>query len=206
MANLEQLFRDYNHYRFHTNHYQKLVAAGKMQAASLKPLKQRLDALSKMAGFCAEHGIDPRHWLYTLFQTKRWLFAPRFDQLTPKAHLERYSNLQHSPNSLYATKIRTEWQQDRGDRGASYDARRDMSATTEAYKRNYLEINPEVCLDNIDKTLGYHPKSLVCARCPIRQRCESQLSAAQGYDVSKLRRGEMSLNEAQMLESRRYGN
>jgi hypothetical protein len=80
--------------------------------------------------------------------------------------------------------------------GKVYDGNRDLAASTEALKRRYMMFSdPDGCFVD-ERTNGYHPKSLVCAQCPLAIGCEQKLRAAAAYDIVALRKGEITVTQA----------
>ena len=75
-----ELLSDFNQYRSRTFHMQQVRAAGPCRDVGEKkgfPLLQAMDE------WCRSQGIDSRRWLYYLFRKRKWLFAPKIDQLIP---------------------------------------------------------------------------------------------------------------------------
>jgi len=205
------LFDDYNWWRSKTLR----VAAMKQRGIPVKDLvikPEREAALKGMAQWCKNNSVDPSRWLCGLFHIRVWQFAPRWEHLTPKAKTEkkrlaRYLTISDMPLFSRRVRERIEFQQDRDCTG--YDPNRDMSATTEALKTRYLaEQDPHGCLASMGTgTNGYHPKSLVCGRCPLNQECNNQTQASFNFDVLALRRGEITLQQARAISFARgqYG-
>lgn len=198
---VEQLFEDYKHYRHHTANYIRV----KKERPYFREMKLRADrakALKEMELWCRRKGVDPRWWLYSLFSSREWVAAPKFEQLVPKTKrtekkaLARYEALQEAP--LYAQQITNRIQQDRRDQYTTYDPNRDISGTVENIKRRYLsEHDAQRCVDEMSSvTFGYHPKSLVCARCPLMTECEARLRKTVPFDIVALRRGDITIDEA----------
>jgi hypothetical protein len=80
--------------------------------------------------------------------------------------------------------------------GRIYDGNRDLAATTEALKRRYMMFaDPDGCFSDT-RTNGYHPKSVVCAQCPLAARCEQRLRAGAVYDIVALRNGDITAEQA----------
>lgn len=182
----QQLFRDFNEYRLHTANVHRLRAGGRY-IRELNETPERLAALQEMSEWCAERQIDPRLWLYTLFSSRRWLFAPKWDQLQSEKHVRRYEEFQGS--AFYSTRVQSEIMARRTAAGATYNRDRDVVPAVEDLKRRYLDRlqDPAACIAAMDQTLGFHPRSTVCARCPAAGACAAQLQARSGYDIVSLR-------------------
>lgn len=205
MTTTDQLFQDYNYYRFHTKHYKDGVTKRNWLSRSLKPTSERLKALEAMNAWCSGRNINPRHWLYTLFQARQWVFSPRFDHLTSPKHLKRYKTMITSPmydNRMRELRAESDWKE-----GKAYDPNRDLSGTVEALKRKHLASgDAERCMAEINTTLGFHPKSTVCARCPLAQSCSVAIQQRVPFDIQALRRGEMTSDQARMVAYTRAGH
>lgn len=195
-----QLLSDYNYYRSHTRDV--ITRRAEHPVRDLKATKNRLDVLREMVGWCTQNEVDPRLWLYTLFDLRHWSFAPNFAHLVPKSkrtakkNLERYANLRDIP--IFQKRIAYETQQDAEADGRVFDPNRDVSYSAEALKRRYLNAGEvQRCMDEMDTyTLGFHPRSLVCARCPMASQCEQTLQARMPFDITALRRGQITVQQA----------
>jgi hypothetical protein len=128
------------------------------------------------------------------------MYAPLWTQLTPKANLPRYHALIHT--EPFQKKVQHELHADQRERGASYDPNRDVSATTEAVKRRFLALNDSSgCMARLrTETLGFHPRSTVCARCPQGLRCADALRALVRFDILAYRAGAITLEQARQQE------
>lgn len=197
----EQLFEDYAYYRLHTRHYQEQIRTRPMR--SLKKSPDRLEQLSKLLAFCEEHDVDARAFLHSRFQTYRWNFAPPWHHLVPgskattKKSLDQYNALREAP--LYAKRIQQNQQNIIAD--TTFDPNRDINPSIETVKRRYLATGDVArCVSESQTlTLGYHPKSTVCARCSAQSECEAQLRASVPFDIVALRRGDLSADQAKRL-------
>lgn len=195
-----QLLSDYNYYRSHTRDVVQRRAVAPVR--DLKETKNRLDVLRDMVGWCTQQQVDPRLWLYMLFDLRSWTFAPNFNQLVPKSkrtakkNLERYANLSNIP--LFQKRIAAETRQAAEADGRVFDPNRDVSYSAEALKRRFLNAGDWArCLEEMDtRTFGFHPRSLVCARCPVAAQCEQALQAKVPFDITALRREQITTQQA----------
>lgn len=204
----DQLFADYNFWRLHTWNVQRMEKEGiPIRTLTDKNGEKRL-ALNQLRYWCGRRDLDTRFFLATLFGRTRWQFAPQFGQLIPKSAaatakaIHRYHNPDSATMTLFRLRVSQEVRRDQELSGAAYDGSRDLSATTEALKRRYLEEgDAERCLEEMDtNTLGYHPRSLVCAGCALASRCEALLRhKSPAFDIIALRRGELTLEQAKGL-------
>jgi hypothetical protein len=195
----EQLLSDYNFYRFHTANTQS-----QRFSRTVKPTKERLGQLSAMHQWCAENGIDSRLWLYYLFRSRHWRFAPSLWQLIPskrnhKKAIQKFEAL--TDVELYAKRTDQEVQARRREEGTEqpFDPNRDLSHASELLKQRLIDTGQVAeCMGRMNAdTFGYHPKSAVCARCPVAVECEGRLSRLVGFDIQALRRGELTVAQAQ---------
>jgi hypothetical protein len=195
MHTAQTLIRDYDAYYLQTAHIKSLKARG-APINGVKVTPDRLAALDNMAQWCRAKNLDPRHWLQSLFQSRRWLFAPQWTQLTSEKHLKKYRALPVS--QAYQTKIANESATSKMQRGVSYDVNRDLSPTTEGIKQTYLgRGEADRCMAQMrSETLGYHPKSHVCARCSKAVVCAASLASLAGFDIVALRAGKITMEQA----------
>lgn len=199
----EQLLSDYNHYRSSTSNLLSLQQQGKY-VRELKATKPRLKAFDEMARWCAREGVDARLWLYSLFKARAWMFSPRMDQLIPRTEktrkkaLARYHQLGEVP--VFHERIHREVYAQRVKAGTEWDVNRDLTNAAESLKRRYLaENDARRCLEEMQtRTFGYHPRSVVCARCPLQGECAAALQQLAGCDVIALRRGEITVDQARL--------
>lgn len=201
---VEILLRDYNLYRSHTQNIQAIEAARNFKMRPLTPTTERINALRAMAVWCVQHGVDPRLWLYTLFQSRAWSFPPPFTNLTPAAHLPRYQKAQHL--GLFKKVLAIDKQKKARAESRDFDPNRDISPVVEARKASFTRMGLfDECMRETPKsTYGYHPKSPVCLECPIRDACAKKLTASMPFDILALRRGELDLQEARQAARDHY--
>lgn len=195
MDQARQLFADYKYYRIHTANIQKLKKE-KPYLRELKETPERLKLMAHMAAWCEQRGINPRLWLYSLFVSRRWLFAPKLESsnLISKKHLPKFQRLKDY--TFYR-----EYQQVQEAANPSpeaFDPNRDISSTAEQAKRYYLSTNStQTCMSRMkEETFGYHPKSPVCLYCPISAECKTRLEASVTFDIIALRQGKLTSEEA----------
>lgn len=190
-----KLLEDYNYYRAYTRHVKELTDQGR-RIKNVVATPERLRVLEELCGWCRSRRIDPRLWLYTLFQARQWLFAPKFEQLMSEKHIVRYRNA--SNLDFYHRRMREEATARRAQAGDVFDRNRDISPSVESLKRVYLaKDRPEQCMAAMEaETYGFHPRSLVCGRCRLAKQCETKLRELVVFDIIALRRGEITAEEA----------
>jgi hypothetical protein len=145
-------------------------------------------------------------WLHSLFDARHWTYAPPFPQLRSHKHLQRFKTMRRG-STHFSARVQRESNEAAVQSHSNYDPNRDVTATVENLKRHYLDSGqPQSCISSLQETLGFHPRSLVCARCPYAQPCAQQLQAMVPFDIQALRRGEITAAHAQhvaMLHGRR---
>lgn len=208
MKRSELLLDDYNHYRFHTHAIRNKRAAGQYitsVGATPRTRPKYLGLFDRMAVWCSERDIDPRSWLHSLFEARFWLHAPRIEHLCSKKHLKRYAEKKGS-STLYRERIAAEQHELDDGVGRVFHSERDVSYAAETLKIRYQQRGrPGRCMELMStETFGFHPKSSVCASCPIASSCEAMLHAKVGYDIQAVRRGEMSYAQARVMVA--YGD
>ncbi len=193
------LWHDFIHYRDKTAQAHKLRSKGFLRPLVQKP--ERLRALERLAVFCEKHSVSPRLYLYSLFQVRKWLYAPRWEHLNDKAfakHLPRLENI--TDISFYRERMNHEARRAEEVEVPRYDPNRDISNTVESLKRRYLSAGDSFrCVSRMaTETFGYHPRSAVCAQCPLQQQCKTKLLSSVSFDILALRRGEITARQAQL--------
>lgn len=197
----EQLLDDFGYYFSHTGYVNRLRSAGR-PVRWPKMTKERREALQEMRRWCAERDFDPRLYLYSLFQARNWAYPPQWAHLVPKTKktekkvVERYYALTDTP--LYQKRMDQLIRHSQSGAGVVFDPNRDISASAEAAKRQYLDLDDTAgCMSAIaSRTYGFHPRSLVCARCPSALECQRRLQAMVPFDIVALRRGEITVEQA----------
>ena len=192
----QQLLDDYNFFRAYTTRVQAIRATRPLN--NLGPSPKHIEPLKRMAAWCAEQGVNPRLWLYTLFLARRWYCAPPMGQLISKKHLAKYT--EYTDTQFYEQRIRAESQEAEWARGDVFDPNEELGHASEEAKRYYLDQGtPQICLENMQaETYGYHPRSVVCARCLLSAQCKEQLVSSVDFDILALRRGELSRQDARL--------
>jgi len=140
--------------------------------------------------------LNPRLWLYSLFVSRKWLFAPKLEpsNLLSEKHLPKFQRLKDY--SFYRQYQQV--QEALNPSPDSFDPNRDLSSTAEQAKRYYLAAgNAAECMNRMrDETFGFHPKSTVCCNCPAASECRESLEASVRFDIIALRNGTLSVEEA----------
>ncbi len=202
----EKLLARYNEFRRKTNGYQEAKTSKpylRDLVAKPKNGPDRLKQLDALAMWCAQEGIDPERWIYTMFVSYRWMHAPPFQNLIPKNKKTSktyalYFKARETPEYDRVVRQRVEAKQMQS--GVVFDPNRDFSATAEHLKRRYLsEGRPDECMENMDETLGFHPKSIACVRCPMQTHCMNALQQRVSFNIFALRRGEITAEQAYSL-------
>lgn len=196
MVSVEELFDDYCFYRAHTANIQQ-IKADRPYMRDPKLTLQKSKLLDQLIKWCTDQGVNPKEWMYTLFVTRRWMYAPKFDagHLLSEKHLPKHKRV--TDYAFYRQRCSEQEEIDHKVDDQVFDPNRDLSGTAEQIKNSYLKRNmAEYCFQAIDETFGYHPKSRICAKCPIKMRCKAHMVRSMPFDVMALRRGEITSQQA----------
>ena len=196
----ERLLQRYNEWRRQTAHYQ--LATHPMRDLSPSPRggPDRIAELDRLIAWCSGQGIDPERWLYTMFAAYRWQYCPPFQNLIPRnpkktKTYQLYFEDRETPEFNRVVRRRIEAAQE--SEGLRFDPNRDLSHSAEHLKRQYLDMNDaETCMADAGRTLGHHPRSVACARCPVQRRCAEALQSRVPFNILALRRGEITAEQA----------
>lgn len=189
------LLGDYNRWRLHTASVEKIRQQGGW-VRTFKENPERLAMFAQMASWCRERSFDPRLWIYILFRSRAWMFAP---QLSP-SHLmsekmaQRYDKLTERSLDGYRGQILSE-----GKQKKTLDPNVDLIPSAEKTKQRYAEYGqPDLCMrDTLSFTLGFHPKSEICQQCSLQAACKKQLGQlVPEFDLIALREGKITVEQA----------
>lgn len=189
MSEEERLFGAYNTWRLQT-----ASVTSKPFRRTLASKPERLRLMGRMAAWCRERDLDPRLWLYWLFRSRKWMFAPKLEPgvlmtSNPKM-IERY-------RWMVDRKCLDGYRLNR-DRPAAIDPNVDLVGAAEDQKRAHRRHGQShICMRETPvTTYGFHPKSKTCVECPIANECATNLRRLVGFDIIALREGRMSVAEA----------
>jgi hypothetical protein len=141
-------------------------------------------------------------YFYTIFHAKKWLYLWTIVSCTWNYALSIYQQHSTVAKSLLAqaTAVQTQKATEESRWIGVYDY-------IEAKKSFYLARNQaQVCLNNVNTILGYHPKSPHCCICPLSTPCAqnicnifSKMTQQSQFSLLDLRTGVIDLKEAQRL-------
>jgi hypothetical protein len=196
----ERLMDDYNRYWFETLHIRKMREDG----SHLRPMKataERLQLFAEMVVWCRGQEIDPRIWLYVLFRSRAWRFAPKLTKGSLETTNAKIHELYQNLGGLDAYRRQTT---ERSQGRSRFDPNRDVDPTVEQLKMRYLQAGaPMDCMTQmVERTLGYHPGSGVCVHCPAANECAQRLQDFADFDILALRSGRLT-SESAMAQVRR---
>lgn len=191
------LFTDYNVFRGCTHHLFEAAKENPFLRRYLKATPERLSVLARMEEWCRERNVEPRLWLHFLFQMRGWRFSPKLttaDLCSEKA-LARFGK--KAKLSFFRQHTQAHSLVDRSDAG--FDPNRDTTPSVEALKLGYLQSGQaQRCLDEqLVQTLGYHPRSAVCLRCPLACDCAVRLEASVPFSLHAVRAGRLTPADAE---------
>lgn len=206
MDNLQQseaarLFHDFTTYWHQTANIQWMKQQHPVRSHKLTD--KRLKLFQEVITWCRDQQLDPRLWVFVLFESRQWTFAPKLEAgylmtMNEKIH-KRYERLAER-SYLDGYQRHLEVQKPRND----YDPNRDLNSTVEARKmwlvsRGLME---QCIVEVITNTLGYHPKSAACQRCGLNDRCRVRLEGMVPFDIVALRDGRMTQQQARLQAKR----
>ena len=197
----EQLLRQYNQWRRRTANFQEHAASHAMRdLAQTTKTENRVEIFDNLIAWCNSEGIDPERWLYTLFSCRRWRYTPMLNQLIPKNPKTSKAYklyFKERETTEYDRVARTRIEASQEARGQRFDPNRDLSAPAEHLKRQYLaDSQPQACMNDMERTFGYHPKSVACARCQLQGVCANKLQSMVSFNILALRRGDITADQA----------
>jgi hypothetical protein len=186
-----RLLDDFNLWRGRCSAVAKAREAHRV--SEMKPNDERLEILAEMDRWCAERRIDSRLWLFLCFRLRRWFYPPLISrgELLAEAKIVDYRNMRGL--DAYRRHVAPK------SAPRTFDPNRDMAPHIEAQKRRLVDGGrAALCMAlGIEETLGFHPRSEVCGRCPLANECRAQLEAFADFDILALRRGEITAEQAQ---------
>lgn len=152
------------------------------RVADFVPTDERLELLTTMAAWCGARELDPRLWLFILFRAGRWFKPPPLDERGLMN--ERFVGAYQDATCLDAYRRHVVPQ----SVASAFDAMIDLAPANEFRKERLVQLGMQQrCLDQISSTLGYHPNSAACRRCPLNRECVVQTQAAFGEDILQRR-------------------
>lgn len=177
----EQVFRDFCVYRDETISIKRLK-----QEKPLRPLKfnaARKALFEELIDWCNAKNIPVRQWVYTLFVSRKWMYAPKLEKahLCSKNHIPKFYAIDdYKFYDKYMNRV---------NKKKEFDPNMDITATTESRKTELLQKGgAQLCMSFMEtETYGYHPKSSVCQKCDDRFICNDQLLKKVGFDILELR-------------------
>lgn len=200
---LDVLLLDYNTYRQKTHHiFQQAALHGRHMRTFLKAKPDRMDALEQMVVWCRARQVEPRLWLYFLFACRGWRFPPMLTKgaLCSEKMLAKFGKRKALDFFVAHT------MENPVTAPAGYDPNRDLTSGVEAHKAKLLaESAPHTCRSSmLTETLGYHPQSKHCARCPEARACVLELESLVPFSMVAVRIGRLRSEDAER-QSRQRG-
>lgn len=190
------LLDDFNDYRARTQRHFELRDRAPYMTKPLTPTAERMKLFAEMITWCRERNLEPRAWLYGLFRVRNWVYPVKAtkgclmsEKLIAKIkRLPAGSVLRH----------RVQLTQKATTFGGDIDPNKDIIASVETMKQNYAQRGLYAsCFVQMETMLGYHPKSAVCATCPLQQQCAVTLTALFPFDIIGLRQGTVTVQQAE---------
>lgn len=186
------LLDDFNSYRARTRTQHTMRQRNPFAAKPLVPSKDRLALFQMCIAWCRERGLEPRQWVLGLFRVRRWIAPPKPTQgcLMSEAMIPKVKRLPKSK----VFELRVLATSAAAQAAAATDPRVDLIHHVEAYKDTLGDHSLwESCFIRPEETLGYHPKSKACSRCPLQADCAVRLCSMFSFDVISARRAAKDL-------------
>lgn len=191
------MLADWNYYRTLTSTYYKLVVEKHAHIRARKMTDEIRALLEDTVRWCREKGVEPRQWIFCLFKARNWMAAPKLEKsnLQSVNMLRRYKQM----SGLGFFKVRRRATQREEAEDSWFDPNRDIDPSIEAEKLHMLRSNnTQECFSKIlDRTLGWHPHSKVCAECPLAGPCSLKLQSLVPFNIIALRLGKITSREVQ---------
>lgn len=181
------LFGDYLAYWADTHNVKQMRQQHAVRSPKLTPDREK--ALDGMETWCEQEGLDPRRWLAALFYSRRFLFAPRWNQLCGGPASRKVYDAKGSL-PLHEQLVRAAPPQPAAD---DVNPNRDVVPAAEIQKQNFAERGVAAeCMVALSFTYGWHPKSLICQKCPVAGECRERLRKCANFDIVALREGRVT--------------
>lgn len=195
------LVADWNVYMAQTLHAHNMRAQRRFMGER-KATAANVALLSQMVAWCRERHLEPRHWLFWLFQRTGWKFPPKFQPgylMSPTAHEKFQKSVGRSNTAFFRRRLGAAAAAEMGQ--TVYDPNRDTTPSLEALKQRYAESGQhQRCMDEtLLHTLGFHPASAPCQACPLRAECALRLEAMAPFPILALRAGQITSAEAERM-------
>lgn len=197
-AEVANLWRDYQFYWLQTSNIQRFRATGR-PIRTPKLTAERYALFASLYDWCVQKEVDPRLWLFALFRSRRWMFAPqpkvghllsekfyaagKYERVIEGGCLDGYR--------LYRI----------GQTATGLDPNKDLIPQAEQRKRVYQQNDQsDLCmLMTPSETFGYHPESQWCEKCPRKSECRDRLDRMVSFDVQALREGRLTVEQARSI-------
>lgn len=185
-----KLLDDFNFWRSRCSAVQKQREQHRVN--EVKPTDERLELLAKLDAWCEERRIDSRLWLFMCFRLRRWFYPPLLSEGELLAEKKREDYAQIKGLDAYRRRVLPQ------SNPRAWDPNRDTAPSVEAKKERLVGAGrAALCMAlALEETLGYHPKSAVCVRCPVAPECCARLRAFADFDIMALRQGTITSDQA----------
>lgn len=177
---------------------------GRPEVPLLQPSKNIYKNLMLIHSFFELNGIEDFYlYFYCLFDSTNWTICWYLKQATHPKCLDIYVNNKVRCNGIIKDEESRARKEKEGNANSIWVATFDF---TERKKEMYVNSGQAaVCFNNINETLGYHPKSPVCLSCPCNVACAAKIQevfqnvSQSKLDILQIRGNIMSVTEAQRV-------
>lgn len=199
---VSHLLGDWNVYSAQTRNTHQRALQGR-PTGSRKATSANVKLLTAYIEWCGVRHIEPRLFLYFLFARRKWHFAPKFEagNLMSDAMAEKYKQDGPRRGTLGFFKRRLRASSLEQAEAEAYDPNRDTTPSVEGLKARLQESGQsERCkAETVVVTMGFHPKSAVCLRCPVRVDCMLELESMVPFPIMALRQGRITAQQAEAI-------
>lgn len=203
LEKINKVFTAYNEVR-NLFYYKK----GNPHMPMMQLTKARYKNLMLIANFLELNKVEDWHlYFYCLFEASHWAFCWCLNRCaTPEAY-DLYTNLKAKcANEIEITRKNYEDAKTKRFKEAKGEATsRWFSLFDFVEKQKEIYANrdqAEICMNNSDLTLGYHPLSKICVACPLKPQCALSLTelfqniTRTNLDIIKVRGKLITIEEA----------
>jgi len=179
----KRLFLDYCYYRDSTLNIKKLKQE-KPFIRGLVYTEERAVLFNELILWCNAKRIPVRKWLYSLFVTRRWMYAPKLE-------VSHFCSEKHIPKFHKVRDYRffNTYLAEKGSKKGVFDPNIEITLAVEQRKRELLlKGGSKLCQQFMEyETFGFHPKSSICKYCNDWFQCAQSLNKLVGFDIFRLR-------------------
>jgi hypothetical protein len=152
---------------------ERAATAGEFKYRRKRATLDNVEVFYGLELWCRARQLDPGAWIWSVFASLGWKRPVGLRELLSDGRRKTYDQL-YDTSWAQLNAMLTTVDQDTNDRFQPF---RDLAPGAEEAKRQYAARgDADLCMINIDITLGFHPESTTCSRCPLRTQCQQRTS------------------------------